>query len=383
MEKKQKYFIFNKQSDYQRGYLYHMTAGREGIEVEETFRGKGIFISGILDSRETEMMWHRMELKGNESGKAAFRISVYASNNSNFIYKGQNIEWADFISADNISIEEKMIQMAPHLKKSGDNVDDMLLHEVKGRYLWLMIEMYRQQEKVRLSDIRISFPGQSWIQYLPEIYQQEDSEGYFLQRYLGIFQTVYEDMNARILESANLFNLETTGREFLDWLAQWLAIDESYIWSEEQLRSLLLQGISLYKRRGTKQGIMDFVKLYTGEEPFLLENHQLQYFKDDGARMEMLQRLYGDNPYSFVVLVRGEVVHSPQEQRTLHRIIDKVKPAQTDFHLILLKPYLFLGGHSYVGINSVLEKYTDMVLDGHGALSFSTVGKNKMEVKWR
>ena len=377
MEEKRKYFIFNKPSDYRRGYLHQMTADTLGIGAQEAVRGRAVFISGVLDSREPEMMWHRRELKGNETGGAVFRLSVYTSNEPDFIYEKQKTEWADFISRGDISVEEKLRCMAPCLKKQADNADDMLLHEVKGRYLWLVIEMYRQQKEIRLRDIRLSFPGQSWMQYLPEIYQQEDYGGMFLQRYLGIFQTLYEDMGEKIRRSASLFDMETTERKFLDWLAQWLAIDESYIWSEQQLRCLLAEGITLYKRRGTRQGIMDFVALYTGEEPFVLENHQLQYFRSDRERLDRLQKLYGSNPYSFVVLVREQVLPSLQKQRTLHRIIEAVKPVQTEFHLIILKPYLFLGGHSYLGINSVLGRYTDMVLDGHSALSFTTLGSNR------
>jgi len=368
------YFIFNKPLDYLRGFLYRMTVDAAGLHVAADTGKKAVFLSRVLDSREPEMDWHRLSIKGNEQEEAVFRLSVYTSNQDTFLYEEKEIAWSDFIRREDIPIEEKCRCMEPYLQKQINSMDDVLLHEVKGRYLWIMLEMYQQGENIVLHDIKISFPKQTWMKYLPEIYQQADYEKTFLQRYLGIFQTMHEDLNQRIHESAQLFDMETAEGEFLNWLAEWLAIGESYIWSEEQLRRLLAEGVPLYKRRGTRQGIIDFVTLYTGEKPFLLENHQLQYFRKDKKQAERLHRLYGSNPYSFTVLVREEVLHSVQEQKTLVQIIEGVKPVHMELNLVIIKPYIFLDGHSYLGINSKLGRYADMALNGHSSIQFAFIG---------
>lgn len=369
MNGRPKYFIFNKESDYRRGYLQNMTVERNGISAEKSSKKKGVFLSRILDSQEIEMNWHRLCIRGNEKQQTAFRLSVYAGNQKSFVFQGEETDLEEFICRKDVPLEEKLQCLLPWLQKQAVGQDDILLHEVKGRYLWFLVEMYWQHDMEKLYDIQVYFPKQSWIEYLPEVYQKEDKDS-FLERYLGIFQTIYEDFNEEIWQVPQKLDMELVQGEYLIWLAEWLDIGESYIWSEEQLRRLLKHGVSLYKRRGTRQGIIDFVTLYTGEPPFIVENHQFKYLKKGRAYLEKMQRLYGSDPYSFTILVREEVLDSLWQQKTLIKIVEDIKPVQMDWQLVIIKPYIFVDQYSYIGINSVLGKYSVMVLDGHSAIPF-------------
>lgn len=368
------YFIFNKESDYTRGYLYHMTVEGGGIRAERDSEERSVFLSRVLDSKEAEMNWHRLCIRENEKGQAAFRLSVYAGNEKSFVFQGEETDWEQFICREDVALEEKLYCMSPWLQKQETGKKELLLHEVKGRYLWFLIEMYWQREAEKLYDIQVYFPKQSWIGYLPEVYEKEDKDS-FLERYLGIFQTIYEDFNEEIRQVPQKLDIESAQGEYLIWLAEWLGIGESYIWSEKQLRRLLKNGVSLYKRRGTRQGMIDFITLYTGEPPFIVENHELLCFKENRAYVEKLQRLYGSNPYSFTVLVREEALHSLWQQKTLMKIIEDVKPVQMDLKLVMIKPYIFVDQFSYIGINSVLGKYSAMALDGHSVIPFAVLQK--------
>lgn len=376
MENRLKYFIFNKESDYMRGYLHNITVLQNGIRVKDDSGKKGVFVSRILDSHQGEMIWHRLKVRGDERQLLAFRLSIYAGNVRSFIFQGREMDLEEFIRCDDVRLEEKLQQLSPWLQKQTSGQDEMLLHEVRGRYLWFVIEMYAQQERQGIYDIQIYFPGQSWMKYLPEIYQKADEES-FLERYLGIFQTIYEDVNDEIREVSKYFDIDTAQGDYLTWLAEWLGIENSYIWSEKQLRHLLHNGVSLYQRRGTRQGLADFISLYTGEEPYIVEYHQLQYFRNDKRRFEQLQRLYGSNAYSFTVLVREQVVDSQWKQKALVKIIEEIKPAQMEWRIVIIKPYIFIDRYSYVGINSVLGKYTSMVLDGRSAVLFTVLEERR------
>lgn len=373
MNERLKYFIFNKESDYRRGYLEFMEIQGNGICPEEKSGQKGVFLSRVLDSKEIEMNWHRFRIRGNERGQAAFRLSIYAGNERSFLYQGKEMDLDDFIRRRDIALEEKKQCLLPWLRKQASGADELLLHEVRGRYLWFLLEMYWQDGMEKLYDIQIYFPGQSWIEYLPEIYQGED-KNHFLERFLGIFQTIYEDIDQEIRTISRNFDMESAGGDYLAWLAQWLGIEDSYIWSEKQLRQLLKNGVSLYKRRGTRQGIMDFVTLYTGECPYIVESHQMQYFEKDRRRLEQWKRLYGSSACFFTVLVREEAAGSIWHQKTLMRIIEGIKPVQAGWQLVIMKPYLFVGQYSYAGINSVLGKYATPVLDGRSAIPFAVLG---------
>lgn len=370
-----KYFLFNKADDYERGYLQNMVVGRRGIRAREHCREKSVFFSRLLDSRETEMCWHRLRLRGEDGKKTALCLSVYAGNQRSFYYRDKETDIEEFIRREDIPLEEKKKNLSPWLQKETAGMDDILLHDVKGRYLWILVEMYWQYGMAGIGDIQVFFPGVSWIEYLPEIYQKEDKDS-FLERYLGIFQTLYEDFDRELVSVPNNLDMELAKGKDLAWLAQWLGIREGHIWSEEQMRKLLFCGVDMYRRRGTRQGIMDFVELYTGERPFLVEYHQLLNFREDRMRFEKMCRLYGGDAYSFTVLVREEAADSVWRRKTLVKIIEDVKPAHMECSLVILKPYLFLDMHSYIGVNSVLGKYTGMALDGHSAIPFAVLQKN-------
>lgn len=374
LDEQLKYFIFNKKADYESGCLENMSVSGGRICPVKGSRKKSVFISKLLDSREYETVWHRMRLRGDEGRGLSYRLFVYAGNEDRFIYNGQSVSLSEFLKDESVGAEEKKEAVSPWLQKQTDSRDDVLLHEVRGRYLWIIIEMYWQHNISSLSDIQIFFPARSWIRYLPEIYQKEDKNG-FLERFLAIFQTIYEDFSDRIREVSWQFDPDIAGGQYLSWLARWMDVAESYIWSEDQLRQLLKKGMALFKKRGTRQGVIEFVSLYTGERPYVVENHQIQYIRDEKRRRETLGRLYGNTPFSFTVLVREEVVHTVWQQKTLIQIIEDVKPAQMQMQLVVIKPYIFMDQYSYLGINSVLGRYSNLKLDGHSAIPFAVIGQ--------
>ncbi|MFP3153560.1 phage tail protein [Lachnospiraceae bacterium ZAX-1] len=369
------YFTFNKKQDYQRGYLEHMDCGENGIRAGKDSVLKAAFISRILDSRETQTQWHRLTLEGAEEVHSPYKISIYASDQTDTVYQGDVIALDQIMHHPDISIEEKLRIMEPYLQKTAIGASDLLLHEVEGRYLWIAIEMYRQEgRQLTLNNIMIYFPRQSWISYLPGIYQKSDGTSGFLERYLGIFQTLHEDLNEEIRQSAKYFDVESADMEILSWLAQWLGIRESYMWSKQQLRKLLKKAVSLYKRRGTRQAVLEFVALYTGEMPYMVENFQIREFYKKEAYYEQLVKLYGDEPNIFLLIIKDEQIPSVRHYKMLVKMIEEVKPAHMDLNMIIIKPFIFLNGYSYLGINSVLGNYETAALNEQAMLSFTKVG---------
>ncbi len=370
------YFICNQASDFGRGYTEHMEILENGIRPEADSGEKGSYISRVFDSQWSETRWHRMRIAADGDGEVRFHLSVYAGNEKCFMFRGEEVELEAFIRRTDVETGEKKRYLSPWLQRQAEGERDILLHEVRGRYLWFLIEMYGQQGMGKITDICIYFPGQSWSRYLPEVYQREDTEG-FLDRYLGIFQTIYEDMNQWIRESVAGLDVEMAPGHRLAGLAGWLGIENSYIWPEETLRRLLAEGVSLYKRRGTREGFARFISLYTGETPYIVENHQLEPFRRNRKRFEVLQKLYGNSPYVFTVLIREEQAGSLRQQKALVKLIEELKPAHMEAKLVFMKPNLFVEQFSYLGINSVLGRYGNPVLDGHTALPFAVLEERR------
>lgn len=363
--------MFNKRLDFNRCYLYNMHYEngelKTGIKKEPH---SSFMISRLLDSGEIDMEWHQLLLYMNHANisNTSYEITIYATNTLEFQLEGITNNIEKILKDDEILLEEKKKIFKPFYQKTISNINDILLHEVKGRYLWFVLECKSKQEQtINIKKIKVCFPKISWISYLPEVYQSEDKD-LFLERFLAIFQTMYEEVNQEIKEVPYLMDLDGTDKKFLEWMAKWLDIAECYMWSEEQLRTLLKNALKLYKIRGTRKAVSEFVKIYCGgEEPYIVENFQVR---------NKLNHLYEDNAYKFYVIVKEEYIPSVREYQTLNKIIEEVKPAYMELELIVLKPFIFLDQHSYLGINSVLGEYKDLHLDGTSMLEFSVLRKN-------
>ncbi len=57
---------------------------------------------------------------------------------------------------------------------------------------------------------------------------------------------------------------QRTPKEFLEWLASWVALSLREDWEESQKRRFISQVVPLYRKRGTKAGLEDMLRAYTG-----------------------------------------------------------------------------------------------------------------------
>lgn len=381
MKNKLSYFIFNKPSDYERGHLENLRCHEGGITVTgPPAAGRGRFLSRVLDSYQDDMVWHRscFDVHGRFTG--AYKLTIYATNSIEFERDGALYRVDELVRSAEYSLDAKMELLEPYIQKQVVGQRDVFLHEVVGRYLWIALEIYPQgHEKISISNITVYLPSRSWIEYLPAVYQRADLESGFLERYLGIFQTLYEDLNLNIRNVADYFDAECCDQEFLHWLSEWLDLSDSYLWSEDKLRRFLSRSVELYLERGTRKSIEDIVEIYTGAKPYIVETFQLEKFKDQEEYETTLLPMYGDNPLCFTVLVKEEHVKTVQEINILIKIIEEMRPVQMEIKLVILKPYIFLNQYSYLGINSVLGQYRDLSLDGSPLLSLAVITNREGE----
>ncbi len=375
MKNSLKYFVLNKEEDFQRGFGQNVSYTPRGLVIaQEAISDGGIFFSRTLDSRAKETVWHRMVVQGESLGDASIRFTFYAGEERRIWVAGGEQDLENYLKDPALNVEEKKEALSPFRVKTVLNPRDILLHEVQGRYLWFCIELFGQgEESPAISHMKIYLPRQSWLGYLPEVYQMDPASKSFVERYLNMFQSLYTDLEQKIEKVACYFDPDVVEGEFLQWLAQWLDIDDSYLWTEDQLRYLTKNGVRLYKMRGTRQAVSDMVALYLGEDPYIVEHYQLEGSEGEIRTSGLLARLYGDNSYYFTVVVPERCVPTVKEHKTLLKIIESAKPAHMEANVVVLKPYIFLDKYSYLGMNSVLGQYRPAHLDGFSALPFTNV----------
>lgn len=360
-----KYFVFNKKKDYRSGYLEHMDITEQGVKLHmEDTQQYGTFISRLMDSREEGNRWHRAVIRSVAYGDDSIRFCFYCSDSRQVYVEGRLMDWTEVIRSRELDTRKKRELMRPFLTHEILNPQDILLYHARGRYLWLEIQLFCQAEFTpEILDIKIYAENHSFIQYLPEIYQTEEQND-FLERYLSLFEAVYQDLDEKIRNAACQLDPRSTRPDFLNWMAEWVGITDIHLWPEEKLRILLRGIVRKNLVRGTRQYMEYIVEIFTGEKPFFVEYCEIEQYREEPRVYANLKTYYAHGPYEVNILVREQAVPTLREQRALKKVIENMKPAHIEVHLVILRPYIYLNQNVYIGINSALGTYERALLNG-------------------
>ena len=152
------------------------------------------------------------------------------------------------------------------------------------------------------------------LRYLPTIY----ADDLFLGMFLRIFDDTWLPLERQLGVLWAYCDPRLTPPDFVPWLSTWvdLALDEN--WHEARRRELILRAADLYRRRGTRGALRDYLRIYMDAEPQIVEDGK------DG------------NPFHFTVTFR---VADPAaiDQDRVRRIIEEEKPAHTTYTLRIEK----------------------------------------------
>lgn len=184
-----------------------------------------------------------------------------------------------------------------------------------------------------------------YLKYLPALYCDDELMG----RYLMLFESFWGPLERQIDNIAYYFDPKMTPGDLLPWLASWgdLMLDER--WPEDRRRRLVSSAARLYRMRGTKRGLVEYLEIYTGQKAIITEHraNNLRLGKD--AKFGPSIALGRSNrPHSFtvylrpppVVLAEGEderlrTRREEERRRTIESIIEADKPAHTTYTLII------------------------------------------------
>jgi phage tail-like protein len=155
----------------------------------------------------------------------------------------------------------------------------------------------------------------SYLKYLPAFFGANE----FLGRFLLIFEHLLTPLDRQIEHLADYFDPRLAPPDFLPWLASWLGLVLDERWPEGQRRELIRAAVDLYDWRGTRRGLSEFVRLYTGCTPEITEPGI-----GKGAKADQAHRFS----------VRVKVPDAAQISRDmLESIIDLEKPAHAGYTL--------------------------------------------------
>ena len=164
-------------------------------------------------------------------------------------------------------------QLFRHIKERAQyssNYRNMLLYgNGGGRYARLAVKVLRSKEKnVLFRGYDLSFPRESFAQYLPAIYQDNSQ----LERFLAVHQNLYLGLEKAIDDLAEKLDPELCTKHQAVRLARWIGWgDLAKEVDEDTLRELLRRGVSLAGRKGTCDYYVEMTRILTGKDAFLIE----------------------------------------------------------------------------------------------------------------
>jgi phage tail-like protein len=194
------------------------------------------------------------------------------------------------------------------------------------------------------ADIAVSAKG-AYLKYLPAIYADSDE---LMGRFIMLFESFWAPIEQQIEAGALYYDAGFTPSELLPWLATWVDLSLDERWPEEKRRELLRRAVSLYRKRGTRAGLQEYLEIYTGAQVKISESGADNFTLGPQARLGPGIALGTLNqPHTFTVtafLPAGELAGASPEararfeaerQRMIEAIIEAEKPAHTSYVLKL------------------------------------------------
>jgi phage tail-like protein len=107
----------------------------------------------------------------------------------------------------------------------------------------------------------------SYLEYLPALYRDDE----FMGRFLLIFESILNPIENTVDNLALYFDPLMTPESLVPWLASWVDLTLDPTWPIERRRELVKSAAELYRWRGTRRGLAEYLRIYTGSVPEISE----------------------------------------------------------------------------------------------------------------
>ncbi len=360
----------------------------------------GTWFSEALDSEIHRCQWHRIELElGDLPPGSQVVVSTYSAQENLAAEKTEDLP--EHLWETRFRLTGPM-QPPEALSADRASHEELLVQSGEGQYLWLRLQLSSDGFATpKVGSLRVHYPRQSYMAYLPAVYSSEEESRSFLERFLSIAQTEWDQLDRRIEDIAGLFDPRAVPEgELLEYLASWLGLPLEGVWTGAQKRRMLAAAPKIYSHRGTCRGISEVLAIYlsnlTGVEPeaqlgypVLIEGHRerqhlqlarragelapgrrlwgrelvgrLQlgvYSREGEARLvstgDPERDLFHEYAHRFRVFVPAAWVRHGEDEQRLRRALDLEKPAHASYEMCLVEPRFRVGRQSTLGLDSVV-----------------------------
>ena len=414
------------------------TLARDGIDVNATltlqasgsgarrYRSSGTWCSSALDGALPGCQWHRIEcrLAALPAGTALALATFAADDHSTPVQQLPEDAW---------SVAPPLVGAVPRPNETAAREEEFLVQSPPGRYLWVRLELTGDGHGTPdVGQLVVHYPRNSYLRYLPAVFSSSDAGRSFLERFLSIPQTEWDDLRERIATIARYFDPRAVpDGPALEYLGGWIDAQFEPDWTDADRRRLLCVLPRLRGKRGTARAVRAIGRVYLRsiagsavdrfQYPYLIEGFRERDWlslplaepppssstRPRRARLEarlserrlwsagVVRRLQvggtAQAGYSKLVsigspesdmfavfahrvraLVPAGWVRTAGEQRLLERGLRVELPAHVRADLTLLEPHVQPGAQATLGVDTVAGPMPTMRLGS--AVSPSTLG---------
>ncbi len=166
------------------------------------------------------------------------------------------------------------------------------------------------------------------LDYLPAVYMDDE----FMGQFLMIFQSILDPIEHTVDGIPFYFDPRFTPETLLPWLASWLGLALDPAWPLARRRELVRKAADLYRWRGTRRGLAEYLRIYTGCQPEITEF--IPGFPIDGTARLGVNTQLGSPGTGFHFTVTIELTEGT-DINVIRSIIEAQKPAHTVYSLQL------------------------------------------------
>lgn len=351
---------------------------------------QGSFLIGPLDSSIDNCTWHRIQLLAGVPAQTTVQVST-------------------FTSADRTtSVTDQQFDQC--LQASDQDDPDCLVQSDPGQFIWLQVTLGSGGVATpSIRAIKVWYPRQSYLQYLPAVYQQDPISRAFLDRFLSLFQSEFDGIDQQLDNLWQLFEpLAVTGTQF-QWLASWLALDILPTWTDAQRSTVLKHAYKSYTQRGTVAGIVQAISDYAGiANATIIEDFKLRQWALLPADQPLCGgiRLWSEGVYNrlqvgphsrvgrfqlvddppptqeamswganrFRLLFPASPYTAASQTASVQQVLAQQKPVHTEAVVVPILPRLRVGVQSTIGIDAAVGGVSYLVLSSTTVTNLSTLG---------
>ena len=308
-----------------------------------------------IDSAVEGSQWGRFSFDATLTENMALYVYAAAVDINTIYDENGTYQIDDIIGSEEVRDKDKKDLLKEMDAQRFVGKTDILLYALKGRYLFLAIEVVGEGTG-SISHMRVDARGDNFMDTLPEVYRERNG---FLHRYLSVFSSLYNDMEDDIDHLPDLLDPDTAPVDVLLEFGRWMGIDLSgNFLSEAAIRQLVRESYRLNRMKGTRACLQRIFEIVLDEKVVILDQNTLKAFPD---AVEIDPRLKESGIYDVSVLIKKPM--SDTDRHQLLHLVRQFVPLRTKLHLIQLKDSGVLDADTYLDMNAVLTEDVFGVLD--------------------